>query len=67
MTNDKYRELIVVFVHAASNVLVNSSTGEAWLTGFGMASRLPAGVNRPSPPSSLRDRSPTWRRSRQAG
>lgn len=55
MTNDKYRELSVVFVHAASNVLVNSATDEAWLTGFGMASRLPASVNRPSPPSSLRE------------
>lgn len=67
MTNDKYRELSVVFVHATSNVLVNSATDEAWLIGFGMASRLPASVNRPSPPSSLRERSPTWRRSRQAG
>src|ERR1700722_3874183 len=33
-----------------SNVLVNSSTGEVWLTGFGIASRLPRERQSPNPP-----------------
>ena len=33
-----------------SNVLVNSSTSEVWLTGFGIASRLPRERQSPNPP-----------------
>ncbi|HVI78205.1 MAG TPA: serine/threonine-protein kinase PknK, partial [Candidatus Acidoferrum sp.] len=33
-----------------SNVLVNSATGEIWLTGFGLASRLPRERQAPEPP-----------------
>ncbi len=33
-----------------SNVLVNSATGEVWLTGFGIASRLPRERQSPEPP-----------------
>src|SRR5947207_7979520 len=32
------------------NVLVNSATGEVWLMGFGIASRLPRGRQAPEPP-----------------
>ena len=32
------------------NVLVNSATGQAWLTGFGIASRLPRERQSPEPP-----------------
>src|SRR6185437_9896571 len=32
------------------NVFVNSATGQAWLTGFGIASRLPRERQRPDPP-----------------
>ena len=32
------------------NVLVNSATGEVWLTGFGIASRLPRERQSPEPP-----------------
>jgi serine/threonine protein kinase len=33
-----------------ANVLVDSATGEAWLTGFGIASRLPRERQSPEPP-----------------
>ncbi len=33
-----------------TNVLVNSATGQAWLTGFGIASRLPRERPSPDPP-----------------
>ncbi len=33
-----------------ANVLVNSATGQAWLTGFGIASRLPRERQSPKPP-----------------
>ncbi len=33
-----------------ANVIVNPVTGQAWLTGFGMASRLPRERQRPEPP-----------------
>ena len=36
-----------------SHVLVNVSTGQAWLTGFGMASRLPRERRSPAPPEFL--------------
>ena len=32
------------------NILVNSATGQAWLTGFGIASRLPRDLQSPQPP-----------------
>src|SRR5215472_16322824 len=33
-----------------TNILVNSATGQAWLTGFGIASRLPRERHAPQPP-----------------
>jgi PAS domain S-box-containing protein len=36
-----------------SNILVNSATGKAWLTGFGIASRLPRERQAPVPPGSI--------------
>jgi serine/threonine protein kinase len=48
-----------------ANVLVDSATGCVQLTGFGIASRLPASARRPSLPRSLPGRSPTWRPSRR--
>jgi serine/threonine protein kinase len=33
-----------------ANVLVNSATGQVWLTGFGIASRLPRERELPEPP-----------------
>jgi PAS domain S-box-containing protein len=33
-----------------ANVLVNDSTSQVWLTGFGLASRLPRELQAPSPP-----------------
>src|SRR5215831_7701135 len=33
-----------------SNILVNSATGQVWLTGFGIASRLPRERQSPEPP-----------------
>ena len=33
-----------------ANILVNSATGDAWLTGFGIASRLPRERQAPEPP-----------------
>ena len=51
-----------------ANILVDVASGGVWLTGFGIASRLPrehqaARRRRRSSP----ERSPTWRRSRPAG
>jgi len=37
------------------NVLVNSATGEVWLMGFGIASRLPRERQAPQPPPASRD------------
>ena len=50
-----------------ANILVNGATGEVWLTGFGIASRLPRERQAPEPPEASSARSPTWRRSRPAG
>ena len=50
-----------------ANVLVDSDTGECWLTGFGLASRLPRERQAPDPPESLPGRSPIWRPSRPGG
>jgi len=50
-----------------TNVLVNSATGQAWLTGFGIASRLPRERPSPDPPSSSLEPSLTWRRNRPGG
>jgi serine/threonine protein kinase len=36
-----------------SNVLINSATGQVWLTGFGIASRLPREHQAPEPPEFL--------------
>jgi hypothetical protein len=36
--------------YQAANILVNSATGAAWLTGFGTASRLPRERQSPEPP-----------------
>jgi PAS domain S-box-containing protein len=36
-----------------ANILVNASTGEAWLTGFGLASRLPHYRQAPDPPETI--------------
>jgi PAS domain S-box-containing protein len=36
-----------------ANVLVNSETGQCWLTGFGLASRLPRERQAPDPPESI--------------
>ncbi|MHB8268073.1 trifunctional serine/threonine-protein kinase/ATP-binding protein/sensor histidine kinase [Bradyrhizobium sp.] len=36
-----------------TNILVNSGTGQAWLTGFGIASRLPRERRSPDPPEFL--------------
>ena len=43
------RELIHKDIKPA-NVLVNSATGQVWLTGFGIASRLPRERQSPEPP-----------------
>src|SRR5262245_17126528 len=43
----------VVFIHKdiePANVLVNSATDQVWLTGFGIASRLPRERRAPEPP-----------------
>ena len=50
-----------------SNVLVNCSTGHAWLTGFGIASCLPREHHRPTLPNSSLEHSPTWRQNRPGG
>jgi serine/threonine protein kinase len=47
-----------------SNVLVDAATGHAWLTGFGIASRLPRERQSPGPPRSSPERCPTWRPNR---
>jgi serine/threonine protein kinase len=36
-----------------ANILVNDMTGEAWLTGFGIASRLPRERQAPNPPETI--------------
>src|SRR5258708_7667373 len=36
-----------------TNILVNSAAGEAWLTGFGIASRLPREHQAPEPPEMI--------------
>jgi predicted ATPase/signal transduction histidine kinase len=36
-----------------ANILVNRASGEAWLTGFGIASRLPRERQTPAPPESI--------------
>ena len=36
-----------------ANILVNTSTGEAWLSGFGLASRLPRERQTPGPPETI--------------
>ena len=36
-----------------ANVLVNSDTGECWLSGFGLASRLPRERQAPDPPEAI--------------
>src|SRR5260370_37676831 len=36
-----------------ANVLVNSDTGQCWLMGFGIASRLPRERQTPDPPESI--------------
>ena len=36
-----------------ANVLVNSDTGQCWLTGFGIASRLPRERQAPDPPEAI--------------
>src|SRR5215468_3319337 len=36
-----------------ANILVNSASGQVWLTGFGLASRLPRERQHPAPPESL--------------
>src|SRR5262249_50650158 len=36
-----------------AHVLVNALTGQAWLTGFGIASRLPRERQRPQPPETI--------------
>jgi serine/threonine protein kinase len=36
-----------------ANVLVNSDTGECWLSGFGLASRLPRERQAPDSPESI--------------
>jgi len=47
-----------------SNVPVDAATGHAWLTGFGIASRLPREQQFPTPPSSSLEHCPTWHRNR---
>src|SRR6185295_11103356 len=36
-----------------ANVLVNAATGQAWVTGFGIASRLPRERHTPDPPETI--------------
>ena len=47
-----------------ANVLVRGTSGQVWLMGFGIASRLRREHQLPEPPSSSPERSPTWRLSR---
>ena len=44
-----------------ANVIVNSATGQVWLTGFGIALASRANASRPNLPSSSQERSPIWR------
>jgi len=50
-----------------SNVLVDTATGDAWLTGFGMLRASPASASRPRLPSSSLEHFPTWRLNRPNG
>jgi serine/threonine protein kinase len=50
-----------------TNILVNSGTDRAWLTGFGIASRVPRERRRRLPPSSSLEHLLTWRLNRLAG
>ena len=47
-----------------SNVLVDAATGHAWLTGFGISSRLPRERQSPNRPNLSREHFPTWLRNR---
>ena len=47
-----------------ANVLVNAATGQVWLMGFGIASRLQRERQSPDPPNSSPEHSPTWRPNR---
>jgi serine/threonine protein kinase len=47
-----------------AHVLVNVSTSQVWLTGFGITSRLPRERQSPAPLSFSKEHSLTWRRSR---
>jgi serine/threonine protein kinase len=47
-----------------ANVLVNSVTGQCWLMGFGIASRLPRERQSPDPPNLSPGHSRTWHPSR---
>jgi len=50
-----------------ANVLVNDSTNQVWLTGFGIASRLPRERQTPTPPEFIAGTLPIWRRNRPGG
>ena len=50
-----------------ANILVDAAIGGAWLTGFGIASRLPREHQPPAPPEVIAGTSPTWRRNKPAG
>jgi len=53
------------FIHKdlkPANVMIEPSTGQVWLMGFGIASRLPRERQSAEPPNSSRERSPTWPR-----
>jgi hypothetical protein len=50
-----------------ANLIANARTGEAWLTGFSLATRLPATASPRKRPRSLRGRWPIWLRSKPGG
>ena len=51
-----------------TNILVDSATGQCWLIGFGIASRLPRERQTPEPPEIIAGTpAPTWPPSRPAG
>ena len=50
-----------------SNALADTATGDARLTGFGIASRLPRATSLPRLPSSSLEHFPTWRPNRPDG
>ena len=50
-----------------ANILVDAASGRVWLTGFGIASRLPREHQPPAPPEVIAGTSPTWRRNKPAG